>query len=408
MNNLSRSLLGTQSSNKAMPKDYTLQVIEYKINGERLITGTTTMRIPLQQIFLRRMHAVTEALNNRFDKGVVFDYNESQKRFVITRAKEDSYVIRFREVTMSNNNAIYTYSNNGMFRNNKTFRADAMRCRDLKGYNPSFYEKLHDQIAPINKDDDYGTYDEKWRKWSQLTERLITNDILIENGFTRMITTTTELQTALELSLTEFTDKIHPATGFDPGTPEETTPDISELPSEPVIDLTLDTGLDPTIIATDLMANFPSTTLPVIVETLAAGHIPIGSEDISGQFATNFGSRKLMKLSIENMKADFQSVVSNQGTDLSFYIDGDWVNGTWVNSFMLDHHRRNSKNTHDDIVLFINLRKSLHNETGFTKLSIYLENQEYIPEFDPILTQYQSLVDVYFCARPTGINAMRI
>ncbi|MEM7084579.1 MAG: hypothetical protein AAF489_00260 [Bacteroidota bacterium] len=316
MNNLSRSLLGTQSRNKPMPTHYILQVIEYRINGERLITGTTTLRIPLQQIFLRRMHAVTEALNNRFDKGVVFDFNESQKRFVITRAKEDSYVIRFREVTMSNSNAIYTYSNSGMFRNNKTFRADAMRCRDLKGYNPSFYEKLHDQIAPINKDDDYGSYDEKWRKWSRLTERLITNEILVENGFTRMISTIADLNTALE-----------------------------------------------------------------------------------GAF------------SISNLKSALEAAAideTGQERELRIHLDGDWVNGTWVNNFMLNHHRRNILNTHDDIVLFVSLRKALHNETGFTKLSIYIENQEYNSNFDAVLEEFNSFVDIYFCARPTGINAMRI
>ena len=136
LNNLARSLKGTQSNNRPMPDDYLLQVIEYKINGEKLINNTTTLRIPLEQIFLRRMHAVTEALNNRFDKGLVFDFNESQNVLSLFRAKEDTYVLRLREVTMANNNPIYTYSNNGMFRNNKVFRPDAMRCRDLKGYNP--------------------------------------------------------------------------------------------------------------------------------------------------------------------------------------------------------------------------------------------------------------------------------
>src|SRR5690606_5545735 len=80
MNNLSRSLKGKQSRNKPMPQNYVLQVIEYKINGEPLINRTTTITIPLEEIFLRRIHAVTEALNNKFNKGVVFDFNENQKR----------------------------------------------------------------------------------------------------------------------------------------------------------------------------------------------------------------------------------------------------------------------------------------------------------------------------------------
>ena len=315
MNNLSRSLLGTQSRNKPMPENYVLQVIEYRINGERLINGTTTLRIPLEEIFLRRMHAVTEALNNRFDKGVVFDFNESQKRFVITRAKEDTFVIRLREISLANNNAIYTYSNSGMFRNNKVFRADAMRCRDLKGYNPSFYEKLHDQIAPVNKDDDYGFYNEKWRKWTNLTERLVNNDILQENGFVRMIDNTQDLEFALQ---------------------------------------------------------------PV-------------DEDF-----------------LNNMKGTFQDADPDQEADLRFHLDGDWVNGTWVNKFMLDHHRRNSNNTHDDIVLFVNLRKALHNETGVTKMSVYISNAEYSPLYDAALERYNSVMDVYFGASPTGPNSIRL
>lgn len=310
INNLSRSLLGTQSTHKAMPKEYVLQIIEYKINGTRILNGTTTIRIPLNDIFVRRMHAITDALNKLFDKGVVFDFNENQKRFVITRAKEDTFTIRLRENTMGVNNATYTYSNTGMFRNNAVFRADAMRCRNLKAYNPNFYEKLHKEIAPVNKDDDYGTYDKKWERWSKLTDNLINNSVITEAGFTRMIKNRDELSTALEHSI------------------------------------------------------------------------------------------------LPDMLGHFQSVVEDK--DLIFHIDGDWVNGTWVNNFMLDHRKRHIKNTHDDIVLFVNLRKFSHNETGVTKMSIYIENQEYIPEFDEYLELYKKIADVYFNAKPTGINAFRL
>ena len=308
LNNLARSLKGTQSNNRPMPDDYLLQVIEYKINGEKLINNTTTLRIPLEQIFLRRMHAVTEALNNRFDKGLVFDFNESQKRFVITRAKEDTYVLRLREVTMANNNPIYTYSNNGMFRNNKVFRPDAMRCRDLKGYNPSFYEKLHEQLAPVNKDDDYGTYDEKWRKWYLLRDRLVTNTDIVNQKLTRMITS------------------------------------AAQLPSE-------------------------------------------------------------IRAIVAEIKAQFLGVVP--GTNLTFKLDGDWVSGVWVNAFMLDHHRLHRKNTHDDIVLFVNLRKFLHNETGVTKLSVYIQGIDYNEVFDGPIDRFKTNADFYF-GNPSGENAITL
>lgn len=310
LNNLSRSLKGTQSDIKIMPKEYILQILQYKINGENLITTSTILSIPLEDIFLRRIHAITNALNNRFNEGLVFDFNENQKRFVITAGKEDTYMIRLRDITLGFTNAIYTYSNNGMFRNNKVFRNNAMICRDLKTYNPLFYKNLQEEITPINKDDDYGAYDEKWAKWSSLIEKLTTNQVLIDAGYTRMVKTPQELSVAL---------------------------DHSVLP--------------------DLLGSF-------------------------------------------------QSVVPTK--TLRFFIDGDWVNGTWVNDFMLTHHRQNRNNTHDDIVLFVNLRKFLHNETGVTKMSIYIDNQEYTPDFDEQLENYKTYADIYFGMPPTGINAFRI
>lgn len=307
LNNLARSIKGTQSRNKAMPQNYVLQVVEYKINGSSLINNTSTLYIPLKNIFLRRMHAVTEALNNRFNNGLIFDFNESQKRFVIIRAKEDTYTIRFRDVTMANNNPIYTYSNNGMFRNNKVFRPDAMRCRCLKKYNPSYYEKLHKKLAPVNKDDDNGSFCEKWSQWNYLKEMLINNAYIKEHGLTRMITS------------------------------------VSQLPG-----------------------------------------------DIQTQ--------------LTNLKTDFRAV---GGKKMQFKLDGDWVTGEWVDNKMLDYYRikKNRKNTHDDIVAFINLRQLLHSETGVTKLSVYVTNHMYDATFDNVISKYDKFADIYF-GQPGGANAI--
>jgi len=93
--------------------------------------------------------------------------------------------------------------------------------------------------------------------------------------------------------------------------------------------------------------------------------------------------------------------------DLQFMLDGDWVTGEWVNIAMLDYHRTNKKNTHDSIVLFINLRKFLHSETGITKLSIYITNQEYNRDFDDVIEKYNRFADIYF-GTPTGINTIQI
>lgn len=301
MNNLARSLKGTQSRNKSMPKNYVLHIFEYKINGEPLINNPITLSIPLEEIFLRRMHAVTEALNRKFDKGVVFDFNESQKRLAIIRAREDTFTIRLKENSIGNN-FTYTYSNNGMFRENQVFRPDAMRCRELHNYREAFYQKLHAQLAPVNKDDDYGTYNDKWAKWNQLTERLKGNKFMKEKGFTRMITSKAELP----------------------------------LDDEAIMD-------------------------QIIYDLRRAGG----------------------------------------NTSLTLYLDGDWVNGTWVNNAMLDHYRANKTNTHDDIVLFVNLRKYLHNETGVTKFSIYITPAKYSKEFDSVIERYKTRADFYF-GKPTG------
>ncbi|WP_321344251.1 hypothetical protein [uncultured Draconibacterium sp.] len=306
LNNLARSTKGTQSRNKIMPTEYVLQILEYRINGQNLLGSRgTIIRIPLRQIFLRRIHAITEALNTRFSSGVVFDFNESQKRFMITRAKEDSFVIRLRDITLSYQNPIYTYSNKGMFRNNLVFRADAMRCRDLKKYNAVFYEALQNKIAPVNKDDDYGKFNDKWAKWNLLKERIVTHPEIVRQKLTRMVTT------------------------------------ASQLPTE-------------------------------------------------------------IKRTLRTLKADFQGV---NETQLQFKLDGDWVNGDWVNSTILDYYKTNKKNTHDDLVLFVQLRKYLHSETGVTKLSIYITNELYNNDFDAIIERYSGFADIYF-GTPAGENAI--
>nr|WP_319509681.1 hypothetical protein [uncultured Draconibacterium sp.] len=306
LNNLARSTKGTQSRNKIMPTEYVLQILEYRINGQNLLGSRgTIIRIPLRQIFLRRIHAITEALNTRFSSGVVFDFNESQKRFMITRAKEDSFVIRLRDITLSYQNPIYTYSNKGMFRNNLVFRADAMRCRDLKKYNAAFYEALQNKIAPVNKDDDYGKFNDKWAKWNLLKERIVTHPEIVRQKLTRMVTT------------------------------------ASQLPTE-------------------------------------------------------------IKRTLRTLKADFQGV---NETQLQFKLDGDWVNGDWVNSTILDYYKTNKKNTHDDLVLFVQLRKYLHSETGVTKLSIYITNELYNNDFDAIIERYSGFADIYF-GTPAGENAI--
>ncbi len=307
LNNLARSINGTQSRTKFMPKNYVLEIVEYKINGEALIDYPVQVPISLQDIYKRRMHAVTEEMNTRFKRGVVFDFNESQKRFLIIRAKEDRYTIRLRDITFNRNGAIYTFSNNGMFRNDLVFRADAMRCRDLKEYNPLFYEELQRKIAPVNKDDDYGKFYKKWDEWYDLRDRLVKNQTIVENKLTRIITRAGQLPTEIQAEL-------------------------------------------------------------------------------------------------RSLKSEFNTLTE---TSLNFMLDGDWVTGEWVNSTMLDHYRRNRSNKDDEIVRFVNLRKTLHSETGTTKLSLYITNELYGEVFEPLIKKYSGFADIYF-GTPSGENSISV
>ncbi len=304
INNLSRALTGTFSISKPFAQEYVLQVLEYSINGHKLINVPTTIRIPMQQIHLRRIHAITDALNKRFDKGVVFDFNESQKRFLIIRAKEDNFTIRFRDLTHPVNNPVYTYSNNGMFRNNVIFRPDAMRCRDLKEYKPSFYEKLHLKIAPVNKDDDYGAFKQKWSDFNKLIEQLV----------------------------------FHP-----------------------------------------LFRNSPR-----LIRTLT--QFPLATRN-----------------EIFSIRNAIRAINSNAG----IRIDGDWVNGSWVDNQMLNHFRANRNNSHDSVVKFIKLRDLLHSKTGVTKVSIYITNDPYDAKYDGIIDQFSTIADFYFGV-PSGENVIII
>lgn len=298
LNNLSRSLKGQKSKNIAIPKDYRLQIFEYRINNHLLVNQVTTVLIPISEIYLRRMHAITEALNQHFPEGLVFDFNETQKRFLITFGANDQYVLRLRDATQNPNSPIYTYSNKGMFKNNLLLRKNAMMCRDILQYNKQFYQKLQSEFAPINKDDDYGIFNDKWQAWYRLGNQLKAD---YDNRLIRKMT--------------------------------------------------------------DLPADLQKTV------------------------------------------RDIKSTLNRIDSTIILKLDGDWVNGMWVDSNMLDYYRDNKNKTDDPVVKFVNLRKFLHNETGTTKLSLYITNKNYSEDFDTLIKENKSSVDFYFTL-PKGQNAI--
>ena len=296
LNNLSRGLKGTVSRTIAGPRNYVLQLIDYRINDTPLVNGIITLSIPMKQILQRRMHAVTDALNKRFTEGVVFDFNESQKRILITHGLNDKFLIRFRDVTQKADSPVYELNSTGMLKDNKALRSNVMICREIVRYNSGFYKKLQTEFAPVNKDDDFGTFDNKWAEWEKLVKAL---------------------------------KKKYPA---------RVVRTINELPAD-ILKLT--------------------------------GEV----------------KSKLIKAA--------------QNDNLRVMLDGDWVNGAWVDNAMLDYYKRNRQASTDPIVQFINLRKFLHSETGVTKLSVYITNMPYSANFDGVIAEFAKSVDFYFTV-PAG------
>lgn len=311
INNLSRSLKGEQSQIKAMPEKYVLKILAYRINNQPVITSQQTISIPLEEVYLRRMHAITEALNNRFPEGVVFDFNEDQKRLLIIRHKEDTFSIRIKETSHGIQNATYIYSNNGLFRNDKVFRPKSMICRNLNEHNKSFYRNLHREYAPFRKDDDYGTYDNKWARWFELVDNLLPELEYFGNN------------KRFKTSIDDFTGDL-----------------------------------------------------------------------IGG---TRYTLNKILK---DLFEYNDEMVVA---------IDGDWVNGAWVDLEMLNHRKDNPKNTADSIVEFVNLRDFLHQKSikKTTKFSIYISGVSYSSALESVIAPHYYDADFYF-AKPNGVNSFTL
>ncbi|WP_162415421.1 hypothetical protein [Cyclobacterium roseum] len=175
LNNLSRSLKGSPRRSGIQPENYRLVVRDYRINGHPMISGPLTLTIPLEAVASRRMHAITEMLNERFPDGLVFDFDESLKRLIISRPFDDEFSISFVDITLNINSPLYTYTQDGMEKADQTFRLDAVRCEEVRKYRPATYLQLQEEFAPVNKDDDYGAYKGKWQEWYRLIEQLKTD-----------------------------------------------------------------------------------------------------------------------------------------------------------------------------------------------------------------------------------------
>ena len=293
LNNLSRSLKGTQSSKRLMPKYYRLLVTRYTINDIPLVSQPVEISIPLTDIFLRRMHVVAEKLNERFPTGVVFDFDQQKKQLSIKRLKEDRFNFSIKDITLTGNSPIYTYTESGFLRNSRMILAKNVICTELNIHFKNFYQNLHDKYNPKNKDDDFGSYNELWNRWNDLRVNLAGNSFFVEKEQKRFITNFEELPAASQTDLRPIKDEI-------------------------------------------------------------------------------------IKL---NSKA-------------KVFLSGDWVNASWVDQSMLSYYATNSKNTHDDIVLFIQLRTKLHQKSGKSKYAIFV-NTITDDQLKTLQTKYLSIADFY-------------
>lgn len=315
INNLSRSIKGTQSRVKGMPTHYALSIRRYSINGVSLITKPIIIRIPLTDIFTRRLHVVMETINKQFPTGLLFDFIEEEKKLKIMKLDKDKFEFEVQDISQKTGNPVYLFTENGILRGGKPYRTSGITCSIINAHNQNIYRKIHSLYDPIDKDDDYGKFNEDWRKWESLRRRLVKHEVT--SRFQRFIETFQQ---------------------FD---------------------------------------NIPSATQDKTV------------------------AQELREIANNLVKVD------KRLTDV--YIGGDWTNGNWVNSTMYNYYVANSKNTNDDLVLFINLRRKLHNEDRVSKYMIHI-NTNFILNASVlagVMSMYAGKAEFYL-QKPTEGNFIKI
>lgn len=348
LNNLSRSLNGTQSNDVTMPTHYRLAISRYEINGKSLksYAGPELVEIPLTEIFLNRAHAIMRALNTRYPKGVVFDYNESQKRMTITRSKYDKYVIEMQDVTLSSLQIapfqpIYTYSTTGMYCASSsprkglpgTHRPFVMVCRELREYNEAFYESLQGRFAPVGKDDDYTEYRKDWERLYKLKWRLPKNKQINDWQMVRFIKNQNEIPGPWRELLSKMMNDMNGALQLYARELMRKAKDSKELPSMPALRYVLD------------------------------------GDWVTGEY-------------VEHQMLDLWKLVKGGKTRVT----------------------PEEQEIHD----FVELKGHLHEDHNITKMSIYVQGIQYNPIFDPVIKAYDAAIDFYFSCAPRGEWAIPI
>ena len=312
INNLSRSLKGTPSKIKAMPTHYVLNIRRYSINGVNLINAPVIVRIPLKEVFLRRLHVVMETLNTQFPTGLLFDFIEEEKKLKILKLDKDKFEFEVQDITQKLTSPVYKFTETEITRNGRIYRASGITCSIINAHNQNVYRKIHNNYDPINKDDDnFGRFDEDWRKWEILRKRLMRHDIT--SRYRR------------------FIDNFEQFENIPSATPDKSV----------------------------------AQELREIAKAIRA--------------------------------------VNGRITDIS--IGGDWTNGNWVNSTMCNYFKTISWSTNDDVVLFMNLRKKLHNEDRVSKYMIHITSPLLInaSQLANVINLYAYKAEFYFQKPTEGI-----
>jgi len=311
INNLSRSLRGTQSERIDMPTHYKLSIKKYAINGVNLITDKVTISIPLDQILARRLHVVMETLNTRFPTGLLFDFIEEEKKLRIMRLEKDVFEFEVQDITLSIRTPIYTFTENGVLKNGKVFSSNKITCSIFNSHKADIYKKIHANYDPINKDDDnFGRFKEDWEKWGDL------RNLLQKHNLTQ------------------------------------------EYPRYPKV-----------------FSDFEN--IPMIYDNYREGD----PRDVAGHL-----------LQIANQIRETDNRIIN------IYIGGDWTSGNWVNTTMQNYYLDNIDNTNDDVVLFMNLRKKIHNESKLSKFMIHIDTKRDVnpSRFETLFAMYAKIAEFYF------------
>ena len=173
INNLSRSIKGSPSNTTAMPTHYILNVRKYSINGVNLINAPVIIRIPLTDVYIRRLHVVMETLNTQFPTGLLFDFSEEEKKLKIMKLDKDKFEFEVQDITQKSTSPVYKFTETGITRNGKIYLTTGITCSIINAHNQNVYRKIHSNYDPVNKDDDnFGAFNEDWRKWEVLRNKL--------------------------------------------------------------------------------------------------------------------------------------------------------------------------------------------------------------------------------------------